>query len=303
VIHSYGTAAPADFLVLVHGGAGAVKVESLERHIAGCMQAARVAAERMRVGGTAEDAALVAVMALEDDPLFNAGTGASLDEDGALSLDAAIMEGAELRAGAVCALPPFKNPIAVAKAVMDDGEHVLYAADGAARFATQRGFSPADPESMITELSREKFLAVRERGERSGWAGGTVGAVVVHRGQVVAATSTGGKINKRRGRVGDSPILGAGTYADDHAGACSATGDGERFMRTCMAKVVIDRLTAGDAPEAAARTALERMVARVGGDGGLIVVDSQGRMGLARNTKTMTWGAMAHGWDEPRGGS
>ncbi len=303
MIHSYGTFAPADFMVLVHGGAGAVHQDALARHMDGCMQAARVASELLGAGGSAEDAAVRAVMTLEDDPVFNAGTGACLDEDGTLSLDAAIMEGGALRGGGVCALPPFKNPVAIARAAMDDGEHVLYAAEGAARFAMARGFTPASEEDMITAVARERFAAVRDRGERSGWAGGTVGAVVVVRGHVVAATSTGGKINKRKGRVGDSPILGAGTYADDAAGACSATGDGERFMRMCIAKSVIDQLTAGATPESAARDALATMVARVGGDGGLIVVDRTGRMGLARNTNTMTWGAMAEGWSEPRCGS
>jgi beta-aspartyl-peptidase (threonine type) len=289
--------------ILVHGGAGSVRPEALPRHVEGCRAAAEEGAKILAAGGSALDAAQRAVEVLEDDPSFNAGTGASLNRDGALELDASIMEGTTLRAGAVCALPPFLHPIAIARAALDDGEHILYSGAGAVRFAQSKGFSPASPESMITERAREKWQAARA-GEATGWAGGTVGAVARDsEGRVAAATSTGGTSNKRAGRVGDSPILGAGTYADDHAGACSNTGDGEGVMRLCLAKHAIECMRAGAHPEEAARVAVRLLEERVRAYGGIILVDRAGRLGFARTTATMTWGAMAAGWSETLAGS
>jgi beta-aspartyl-peptidase (threonine type) len=276
--------------VLVHGGAGDVKKESVARHVDGCRAAAEAAAAVLRAGGEAIDAAQRAVEILEDDPCYNAGTGACLDADGAISLDAAIMEGAGLRAGGVCALPPFRHPIAIARAALEDGQHVLYAGEGAARFAVERGFSPATLEEMITETARTRWNAVRA--SAAGAGGGTVGAVVRDaRGSVACATSTGGRVNKRPGRVGDSPLLGAGTYADDESGACSATGDGEAAMRVCLAKTASDWMRDGAHPEEAARAVIRLFARRARGTGGVILVDRDGRLGFARNTKTMTWAA------------
>ena len=231
-------------------------------------------------------------MALEDDPSFNAGTGACLNADGLIELDACIMEGTGLRAGAVCALPPFTNPIAIARAVLDDGKHVLYAGEGAARFAVERGFVRSTSEAMTTALSRTRWQAIRDKGDHEGWAGGTVGAVARDsRGGTAAATSTGGRINKRVGRVGDSPVPGAGNYADDDGGACSATGDGEAVLRVCLGKRAVDLMAARAHPEEAARSVIRTMFLRTAGTGGVILVDRAGRLGLARNTKTMTWAA------------
>jgi beta-aspartyl-peptidase (threonine type) len=290
--------------VLVHGGAGDVPAERVARHVEGCRAAAQAASEALRSGSSALDAVERAVALMENDPSFNAGTGAALNADGKLELDAAIMEGTRLRAGGVCALPPFLNPIAIARAVLEDGRHVLYAGEGAARFAVERGFTPSTNEAMTTEAARARWAAARAKAAESGWAGGTVGAVARDaRGSVAAATSTGGLVNKLVGRVGDSPVPGAGNYADDEGGACSATGIGEAVMRLCVGKTAVDLMRADVHPEEAARAVVRQLGARVAGTGGLILVDRWGRLGLARNTRTMTWAAAGERLPELLGGS
>lgn len=285
--------------ILVHGGAGDVPDERASEHREGCRLAVEAAVAVLRASGSALDAAERAVEILEDDPRFNAGTGACLNEAGLVELDAAIMEGRDLRAGAVAALSPFRHPIAIARAVLEDGEHVMYAGEGAARFARAHGFEPASQEAMITPAARGKWEQVRAGTGDAGWAGGTVGAVVRDAsGLVVAATSTGGMTNKRIGRVGDTPIIGAGTYADDEAGAASCTGHGEGFIRTCLARAAVDLLRSRLPPEEAARQAISHMHTRVGLTGGIILVDAQGGLGLARSTRTMSWGACWEGASE-----
>lgn len=277
--------------VLVHGGAGDIDPSRRAAHTEGCRQAAEVAARILAAGGSAVDAVQAAVEYLENDPRYNAGTGASLDEAGELRLDAAIMDGSSLAAGAVCSLPAFRNPIAIAREVMRDGHHVLYAAEGAAQFAESRGLTRADPASMITESARQRLEAAR-RGAGGNWAGGTVGAVARDAaGHLAAATSTGGLVGKRRGRVGDSPILGAGTYADDHAGAASGTGEGEGYLRTGICLRACLRLQEGREPLYAVEQAVDYLTERVGASGGLLLIAPGGRMSLARSTATMSWGA------------
>ncbi|MFO0683307.1 MAG: isoaspartyl peptidase/L-asparaginase [Sandaracinus sp.] len=294
--------APIRPLVLVHGGAGDVPEDARAAHAAGCEIAAARGLEVLRGGGSAIDAAVAAVRVLEDDPRFNAGTGACLTRTGTLELDASIMDGSDLRAGAVAALPAFREPIAIARRVMDDGKHVLYAADGARAFAVEQGFVPVDPASMITDAARLRLASYLAGRVQSGWAGGTVGAVVCDAaGHVVAATSTGGMVGKRPGRVGDSPILGAGTYADDLAGAASATGDGEAALRLGLTRFAIERMRAGVAAQAAADEAIEAFGARVRGKGGIIVVSPRGEPGWARNTATMSYG-LARDGEPPRSG-
>ncbi|MBK8996079.1 MAG: isoaspartyl peptidase/L-asparaginase [Myxococcales bacterium] len=291
--------AGGSFALLVHGGAGDVPEARVERHVEGCRLAAAAGRAVLAAGGSALDAAEAAVLVLEDDPVFNAGTGACLTSDGTLELDACVMEGTELRAGAVCALPPFKNPIAIARAVLSEGGHVLYAAEGARAYALRAGFAPAAPESMITELARAKLAEAVASGKVSGWAGGTVGAVArdVH-GHVAAATSTGGMVGKRPGRVGDSPLVGAGTYADDLGGAASATGHGEGIIRVALCGAAVAALGEGREPEGVAVARIAAMHERVGATGGLILVTRDGKLGWARSTRTMSWAAA---WDGSEG--
>jgi beta-aspartyl-peptidase (threonine type) len=306
----------AGWSILVHGGAG--RIEAKRGHVEGCQEAARAGSFVLEQRGTALDAVQAAVRALEDNPVFNAGTGACLNEDGLVELDASMMDGASLRAGAVCALPPFRHPIDIARAVLDDGMHVLYAGEGAARFATDAGFEPLDAEALITDRARSDWRAFRRARDRSPAAEatgatvegepdstpgvGTVGAVArdVH-GNVAAATSTGGILGKRRGRVGDSPIVGAGTFADE-AGAASATGQGEGILRTTLGRVAVDAMRAGQAPEDAAYHAIGQLVSRVGAEGGIILVDRAGRLGWARSTVAMAWSAAWDGLEAPEGG-
>jgi beta-aspartyl-peptidase (threonine type) len=279
------------YCVLVHGGAGARQAGDLAAEVAGCELAARAAAELLRAGGRALDAVQRAVEVLEDDPRFNAGTGGALTEHAELELDASIMDGRDLRAGAVCCLRPYRHPIAVARAVLDDGRHVLYAAQGADEFARRAGFSPADPASMITPAARAQLahvLATRDAAR----GGNTVGAVArdAH-GDLAAATSTGGIVGKRRGRVGDSPILGAGTYADSGAGAASATGAGEGILRITLCARAVASLVGGLSVQAAASQALALLAQRVGTSAGLILVAPSGELGIARSTSSMPWAA------------
>lgn len=273
---------PSSWTLLVHGGAGDLSADRRAVHAEGCARAAEVGAAVLRASGSALDAVEAAVRALEDDPLFNAGTGACLNEDGVIELDASIMDGRTLRAGAVAAMPPFRNPIAIARAAMEDGRHVMYAAHGAARFAIAKGFPRATVEDLRTEAALARWRELREgRIREKGWAGGTVGAVArdVH-GHVAAATSTGGMMDKAAGRVGDSPLIGAGNFADDSTGACSTTGHGESFIRTLFAaRARVDSLVAD----------LERMTARTSGRGGAIFVGPDGSAAWARNTESMSY--------------
>lgn len=294
-IVSWQSPSAAGWSVIVHGGAGDVPEERRESHAEGCRAAAQAAADVLRSAGSALDAVECAVRVLEDDPRYNAGTGACLTAEGHLELDAAIMEGRELRAGGVCALPAFKNPIAIARRVLEDGRHVLYAGAGAAAFARAAGFAEVDEQTMITQRAREKW-AVAHGGAATPWAGGTVGAVARDAtGNVAAATSTGGTVGQHAGRVGDSPILGAGTYADASAGAASATGYGEGILRVALTARVVAALGSGVEPARAACAALERLQQRVQGSAGIIVVDRQGRVGFARSTRTMSHAALWEG--------
>ena len=281
--------------VVVHGGAGAIKEGSRASRESGCRAAAEAARIILKSGGSALDAVQRAVELLEDDPQFNAGTGGSLTSDGRLELDAAIMQGRGFRAGAVCALPAFKNPIAIARRVLDEGKHVLYAAHGADAFARGQGFVAAVEDEMITPSARER-LAQTLAGAPTSGAGHTVGAVALDAtGDVAAATSTGGITGKARGRVGDSPLLGAGTYADPSLGAASATGHGEGIVRVALTFRALQALGERVPPDAAARAALELMEREVGSRGGLILLGIDGRLGLARTTAAMPWAAA---WDD-----
>lgn len=281
-----------EWSVLVHGGAGNLAADRAEAHAEGCAAAVRAAEAVLSGGGAAIDAVQVAVETLEDDPRFNAGTGGSLNRAGRLELDASIMEGELLRAGAVGALPPHRNPIRVARAVLEEGAHVLYAGAGAAEFARRAGFEPTDASEMITDAAKKHLETVLTAGEAKSWAGGTVGAVARDSaGHVAAATSTGGTSGKHPGRVGDTPIIGAGTYADNARGAASATGYGEGILRVNLASAALAAVDSGESPERAARDGLKVMADRVGATGGLILVGANGELGWARSTATMSWAA------------
>jgi beta-aspartyl-peptidase (threonine type) len=269
---------------VVHGGAGALEPNRVSRATSGCAEAVQAAREVLARGGSALDAVEAAVQTLEDNPEFNAGRGSALTREGTVEVDAAVMVGNGLGAGAVGAVPGILHPVTLARRLMEVGEHVLLVGAGALAFAREHGM---EPEDLVTDRQRERLR--NWRGEKSG---GTVGAVAIDTsGGVAAATSTGGMVGKRVGRVGDSPILGAGTYADDRGGACSATGHGEAILRTTLSRAVIERLRAGEPAGVAAQKAIAELGQRTGAEAGVIVVDLAGRVGIAHNSANMPWAA------------
>lgn len=233
-------------------------------------------------GGTSLDAVSAAVTALEDDALFNAGRGAVYNAAGKHELDASIMDGATLRAGAVAAVSRIRNPVLAARAVMEKSSHVLLVGKGAEHFARQHGLHLVSSRHFHTDAR----LAALKKGLKRHH--GTVGAVALdRRGDLAAATSTGGYTGKLPGRVGDSPLIGAGTYADNSSCAVSGTGWGEAFMRVALAHEVSARIRHLDEGLMQASRAALRMLARVKGDGGLIAVDRRGNIAMPFNSKGM----------------
>lgn len=305
-----GAPAPPVALVL-HGGAGMIQMapgreEACREKLA---EAARAGWDLLQRGGSSLDAVETSVRILEDSPLFNAGKGAVFNHEGAHELDASIMDGATLRAGAVAGVRRVKNPVVLARKVMERSPHVLLVARGAEAFAREQGVELVLPSYFDTE-ERWRDLQkarVREREESrdappSGREApsekrGTVGAVALDRcGHLAAATSTGGMTNKRWGRVGDSPIIGAGTYADDSACAVSATGWGEYFIRAAVAHDIRCRVAyKGDSLQSAADAALAKVKA-LGGDGGVVALDAKGNRAISFNTP-----GMFRAWVEPDG--
>jgi L-asparaginase / beta-aspartyl-peptidase len=240
-------------------------------------------------GGSALDAVQAAVRVLEDDPVFNAGIGSALTRAGTVEVDAAIMDGATLRIGAIGAVENAGKPVELARAVLEDGEHVLLVGPAAWEFAREQGIEPVPPETLVTERALKRLQK-----------GNTVGACAIDEaGHVAAATSTGGISGKRRGRVGDTPLAGCGTYADDQGGAASATGHGESIIRVTMSRTVVELLRAGRTAEEAARASVAELADRVRGTGGVICVDRDGRVGLAHNTPAMVFGWATGAHPEP----
>ncbi|HTR56489.1 MAG TPA: isoaspartyl peptidase/L-asparaginase [Kofleriaceae bacterium] len=260
--------------LVVHGGAGEVAAERHDRLREGVRAAAAAGDAILAAGGSALDAAVAAVRVLEDDPEFNAGLGSALTRDGTVETDASVMDGERQRVGAVAAVPDLGCAIALARAVLDAGEHAILAGPAAWRFAAEVGIAPAPAGSLVTARARQRLADVLAKRARS--SGGTVGAVARDRaGRFAAATSTGGIAGKRAGRVGDSPIPGAGTWADVRA-AVSATGDGEAILRVALARGVAARIAAGQPAPAATRDALAELARITGGSAGAIALDATG---------------------------
>lgn len=270
--------------LILHGGAGIQDPSLHGAREQGLRRAFEVAWTILSHNGSALDAVVRAVVELEDDPAFNAGVGACLNEEGNVELDASLMEGATFRVGAVGAVRTVRNPILLAKAVMESQRQVFLVGEGAERFARDQGFSVAQQEELITARQRQCWLATQDKEEH-----GTVGAVALDKtGHLAAATSTGGLSNKQPGRVGDSAVIGAGTYADDGLGAGSATGIGEAIIRATLTKTAVDLLAGGRDPMHAARAAIALLHTRAQGEGGLILLDTFGRIGYAFNTPAMS---------------
>ncbi len=272
-------------VILVHGGAGKVVPDLVESRHTGIREAALAGWELLSQGGSAVQAVEQAIRVLEDDPAFNAGRGACLNRDGDVELDASIMDGRDLAAGAVGAVKRTANPVNLARAVMEAGRHILLVGEGALHFAAGVGIKACAPDALVTERQRARWAALREA---TAEGAGTVGAVARDRmGHLAAATSTGGLPFKAPGRVGDSALIGCGTYADDRLGAASCTGDGEAIIRLVLARTALEFLRNGKEPMKAAKRAIRLLTARTGADGGIILLDRRGRIGFAKNTGQM----------------
>ena len=282
--------------LVLHGGAGAHPAEARAELQEGMLAAAGAGWQVLAGGGRALDAVEAAVRALEDHPRFNAGRGSVLTADGVVEMDASIMEGDRLACGAVAAVGRVPNPVTLARRVLDDGRHVLLVAEGAHAFARERGLPQCDPSTLVTDRQRRRLAAAASVPD-----GGTVGAAALDRhGTAAAATSTGGIAGKRRGRVGDSALIGCGTYADSTLGAVSCTGDGEGIIRVVLARRALEYLKEADDPDYAAKVAIDLLVEEGRGQGGLILVDWRGRIGWAHSTPLMPVAWMSPALHAPR---
>lgn len=305
--------------LIVHGGAGDISADRHESAQQGCREAARAGWLVLQAGGSALDAVEAAVRALEDNPSFNAGTGACLSAEGNIELDAGIMDGRTLSVGAVAGVELIKNPIMLARKVLAS-PHVLLVGRGAEQFAEEQGIARCSFDELLTERQYQRWKAYlaehglspdeprmirREIGAlaaRDEPKCGTVGAVALDSsGELAAATSTGGIHNKYPGRVGDSPLVGCGFYADEYA-AVSCTGDGEDFVRLLIAKRAADFVAQGRSADESARAAVDILSARASGKGGLIAVDKNGRVGFARNSQNLAYAYLTEGLEEPIAG-
>ncbi len=280
--------------LIVHGGAGAIEDREVIPHRDGARRAAQIGWEILTRGDSALDAVEQAVIAMEDDPAFDAGIGSFLDRGGNVSLDASFMDGRTLDAGAVAGVQRVQNPITLARRVLES-EHTFLIARGAEDFAAEKGIALIDNAELRTPEQIEIWNACRANPPARDGAQyvplqgfGTVGCVAVDRaGNLAAGTSTGGMKFKRVGRVGDSPLIGAGVYADNLLGGASSTGWGEAITRVVLAKYAVDALAHDRDPREIARDAIEHLARRVGGTGGIILADRNGRIGFAFNTPRM----------------
>jgi beta-aspartyl-peptidase (threonine type) len=271
--------------IVVHGGAGAWELGSKRLHVGrvACDEAALAGHAVLKAGGSALDAVETAVRILEDCPALDAGRGSYLNKLGEVEMDALIMDGKTLNMGAVASIQHVRYPISLARRVMTDTEHAFLVGRGADAFANQIGFPRCSVEDLIVPNDDDYADA-------SGPLGDTVGAVAMDaEGNLASATSTGGTRNKMPGRVGDSPLVGSGGYADNWSAAVGATGQGESIMKVVLSKRVCDLVSDGLLAQAACEAAIRLLEERVGGECGLIAVDAQGNVGVARNTTAMPY--------------
>ena len=301
------------YSLMVHGGAGALDNvrdhKTAVRYLEALRRILEHGREVMKLGGSALQAVEACAMLLEDDPVFNAGCGSVLNENGKVEMDAAIMDGRDLSAGAVAAVTNIANPVQLARLVMTKSEHVMLISDGAMQFAAHCGMTPAPEKYFYTpdrvaqlEAARQKRKIMLDHDDSNDDSEdqkyGTIGAIARdQKGNLAAATSTGGIVNKRLGRVGDSPIIGAGVYADNETCAVSATGYGEDFMRSVIAKTIADFIyMKGMDAEQATKAGIDYLSRKVKGRGGVIVIDKDGKCSSGFTTKKMI-----HGWIEQGG--
>ena len=303
------------FMLVVHGGAGTIRRSDMTPQLdsayrATMTQAIRAGYDVLNGGGHSVDAVVAVINVLEDSPLFNAGKGAVFTNAGTNEMDAAIMDGATLRAGAIAGVKHVKNPISLARLVMDRSPHVMMIGDGAETFARQQGVTLVSAKYFWTKKRWDQLQHAKQLEKQNGYHGGmgllkpaegkygTVGAVALDAdGDLAAATSTGGTTNKRWGRVGDAPIIGAGTYANNQSCAVSATGTGEYFIRWTVAHDICARVQyRGESVQQASDEVINQVLPKVHGDGGVIVLDAKGNFATPFNTE-----GMYRGWVGPDG--
>lgn len=293
---------PQRFSLIVHGGAWDIPDSAIPDCRVGIRRALEASRDVLAKNGSALDAVEAAVAVLEDDITFDAGTGSHLNRDGRVQLDAIIMDGSTLKSGAVAAVERIRNPIHLARKILDSSVHMMLAAAGAELFAQQNGIPLCAPEDLIIERERTAWRRCREGKHDShfhfgGDKQGTVGAAALDSsGRLAAATSTGGTCCKFPGRVGDSPLIGCGCYADAEAGAVSCTGHGEAIMKIVMAKTAAEFLRAGSSADSAAKQSIELLARRARSTAGLILLDRNGAPASAFNTPNM-----AYGYTQPDG--
>lgn len=276
--------------------------DMVEAHLLGVRNALAAGWRVLEAGGAALDAIEEAVVVMEDDETFDAGRGSFLNRDGRVQMDALIMDGATLRAGGVGCVERVRNPVRVAGKILSESPHVYFVAEGAERFAAEHGVELCANEDLIIPREVERLRDYqREAASLPSAKDGndlfapeishdTVGAVALDRsGNIAAATSTGGTLNKAPGRLGDSSLIGCGCYADNSSAAVSTTGWGEPIMKLVLAKWTADRVAAGNLPEWAAQEAMNYLKQRVNGHGGIIVLNALGQFGIAHNTPRMAW--------------
>lgn len=288
---------PTDPVLVVHGGAWAIPDDMVEAHLNGVRKALSAGWQTMQKGGSALDAVEEAVVVMEDDETFDAGRGSFLNRDGRVQLDALIMDGATLRAGGVGCVERIANPVRAARKILSDSPHVYFVGEGAERFAAEHGIALCRNEDLIIPRELERLREFQSRAATTDddlfaptISHDTVGAVALDgNGNIAAATSTGGTLNKAPGRLGDSSLIGCGCYADNQSAAASTTGWGEPIMKLVLAKWAADRVLAGNLPQWAAAEAINYLKDRVNGHGGMIILDSKGRYGIAHNTPRMAW--------------
>jgi len=289
-----------NYVVVIHGGAGNITPSNVPEakwklYQAKLTEALYKADSVLKNGGVAIDAVVAAITCLEDSPLFNAGKGSVLNAKGQVEMDASIMNGENLNAGAVAGVHHVKNPILAAKAVMENSPHVLLSCQGADEFAAAQGLIMKDSAYFVTASRYDRYLKLKERNRLKKY--GTVGCVVLDKqGRMAAGTSTGGMMMKSYGRIGDSPLIGAGTYADDQTCAVSCTGHGEYFIRYAVAYDMTALMKYKGLPlQKAADFIINEKLESVGGKGGLIAVDKQGNVTMTFNTQGMFRGKLIEG--------
>ena len=284
-------------ILVVHGGAWAIPDDMVEAHLNGVHNAAAAGWRTLERGGSALDAVEEAIVVMEDDETFDAGRGSFLNRDGKVQLDAFIMDGATLRGGGVGCVERVRNPVRVARKILSDSEHVYFVAEGAERFAEEHGIELCSNEDLIIPREVERLREYQAQGESHAShlfapeiSHDTVGAVALDgKGDIAASTSTGGTLNKDPGRLGDSSLIGCGCYADNASAAASTTGWGEPIMKLVLAKWAADRVASGNMPQWVAHESMNYLKQRLNGHGGIILLDAQGRFGIAHNTPRMAW--------------